>query len=202
MNIIANISPNSATKQQLWEELCPPCYVENDISKLNREGVTAAMNMDFDAGRGIAFTGPTGSGKSRTMLLAMKKALWEGRSLAEVSAYELEKVCEIAKHGDETFAKLVAVEVLFVDDIFGDRTGNKFVLERILRRRLSRGAITIWAAIPSIGRLYEISGGLLPTLLARKTDIIHLPEIQPSWRETMRFIDLTQSADSPSFQPS
>ena len=92
------------------------------------------INEQLDAGRGLWFMGPVGTGKTTLAMLVSKAALRAGRSVAIYSLPRL--LNEIRDHHRaershiELLDKLTAVNLLHIDDVGAERT-NEWVLEEL-----------------------------------------------------------------------
>jgi DNA replication protein DnaC len=92
------------------------------------------INEQLDAGRGLWFMGPVGSGKTTLAMLVSQSALKAGRSVAIYSLPRL--LNEIRDHHRadrshiELLDKLTAVDLLHIDDVGAERT-NEWVLEEL-----------------------------------------------------------------------
>jgi DNA replication protein DnaC len=92
------------------------------------------IDRQLDAGRGLWFMGPVGTGKTTLAMLVSKSALKAGRSVAIYSLPRL--LNEIRDHHRaershiELLDKLTAVDLLHIDDVGAERT-NEWVLEEL-----------------------------------------------------------------------
>jgi DNA replication protein DnaC len=92
------------------------------------------INQQLDAGRGLWFMGPVGTGKTTLAMLVSKSALKAGRSVAIYSLPRL--LNEIRDHHRaershiKLLDKLTAVDLLHIDDVGAERT-NEWVLEEL-----------------------------------------------------------------------
>jgi DNA replication protein DnaC len=92
------------------------------------------IDRQLDAGRGLWFMGPVGTGKTTLAMLVSKSALRVGRSVAIYSLPRL--LNEIRDHHRaershiELLDKLAAVDLLHIDDVGAERT-NEWVLEEL-----------------------------------------------------------------------
>jgi DNA replication protein DnaC len=93
-----------------------------------------AIDRQLDAGRGLWFMGPVGTGKTTLAMLVSKSALKAGRSVAIYSLPRL--LNEIRDHHRAERShialldKLTAVDLLHIDDVGAERT-NEWVLEEL-----------------------------------------------------------------------
>jgi DNA replication protein DnaC len=92
------------------------------------------IDQQLDAGQGLWFMGPVGTGKTTLAMLVSKSALKAGRSVAIYSLPRL--LNEIRDHHRaershiELLDKLTAVDLLHIDDVGAERT-NEWVLEEL-----------------------------------------------------------------------
>ena len=92
------------------------------------------ISEQLEAGRGLWFMGPVGTGKTTLAMLVSKSALKAGRSVAIYSLPRL--LNEIRDHHRaershiELLDKLTAVDLLHIDDVGAERT-NEWVLEEL-----------------------------------------------------------------------
>jgi DNA replication protein DnaC len=95
-----------------------------------------AVDERLDAGRGLWFTGPVGTGKTTLAMLVSKAALDAGRSVAIYSLPRL--LAEIRTTFDESsrrsytelLDRLAAVDLLHIDDVGAEKT-SEWVLEQL-----------------------------------------------------------------------
>ena len=136
----------------------------------------------LDAGRGLWFMGPVGTGKTTLAMLVSQAALQAGRSVAIYSLPRL--LAEIRKTFDEgaershldLLERLAAVDLLHVDDVGAERTSD-WVLEQLYSivnaRYEDERAMVITTNLPhdrlieqigerTVSRLIEVCGDPLP----------------------------------------
>jgi DNA replication protein DnaC len=94
----------------------------------------ADIDSQLDAGRGLWFMGPVGTGKTTLAMLVSKAALRAGRSVA---IYSLPRLLNEIRDTHRTershlalLDRLTAVDLLHIDDIGAERT-NDWVLEEL-----------------------------------------------------------------------
>jgi DNA replication protein DnaC len=89
---------------------------------------------ELDAGRGLWFMGPVGTGKTTLAMLVSKAALKQGRSVAIYSLPRLLNEIRETHRADrshvELLDRLTSVELLHIDDIGAERS-NDWVLEEL-----------------------------------------------------------------------
>jgi DNA replication protein DnaC len=93
------------------------------------------IDEQLDAGRGLWFMGPVGTGKTTLAMLVSKAALKAGRSVAIYSLPRLLNEIRETAHGTERshvelLDRLTAVDLLHVDDVGAERTTD-WVLEEL-----------------------------------------------------------------------
>jgi DNA replication protein DnaC len=91
------------------------------------------IDDQLDAGRGLWFMGPVGTGKTTLAMLVSKAALKAGRSIAIYSLPDLlRKIRQTFDDGshEDLFARLTSVELLHIDDIGAEQT-TPWVLEEL-----------------------------------------------------------------------
>jgi DNA replication protein DnaC len=95
---------------------------------------TDTIDQQLDAGRGLWFMGPVGTGKTTLAMLVSKAALSAGRSVAIYSLprllNEIRDTHRAERSHIELLDKLTAVDLLHVDDVGAERT-NEWVLEEL-----------------------------------------------------------------------
>jgi DNA replication protein DnaC len=109
-------------------EIEPTAVVTAVRSFVNR------IDQHLDAGRGLWFVGPVGTGKTTLAMLVSKAALKAGRSVA---IYSLPRLLNEIRdtHGSERshvelLDRLTAVDLLHIDDVGAERTTD-WVLEEL-----------------------------------------------------------------------
>ena len=92
------------------------------------------INEKLDAGRGLWFLGPVGTGKTTLAMLVAKSALKAGRSVAIYSLPRLLNEIRETHRADRSHVdlldRLTAVDLLHVDDVGAERTTD-WVLEEL-----------------------------------------------------------------------
>lgn len=91
------------------------------------------IEVNLDAGRGLWFMGPVGTGKTTLAMLVTKAALEAGRSAARYSLpgllSQIRKTFDTGSHND-LLERLTAVDLLHIDDIGAEQT-TPWVLEEL-----------------------------------------------------------------------
>jgi DNA replication protein DnaC len=92
------------------------------------------IDEKLDAGRGLWFMGPVGTGKTTLAMLVSKAALKAGRSVAIYSLPRLLNEIRDGYRADRSHVdlldRLTAVDLLHIDDVGAERT-NDWVLEEL-----------------------------------------------------------------------
>ena len=106
-----------------WAKICPPLYLETDPARLAAPSADA-IRFAFPAdGFGVMFTGPTGTGKTRTAWLLAGRRYCSGRSFSFQAYTGPSLAVAIAgAYNDGSIERLVSrldsVDVLLLDDMF------------------------------------------------------------------------------------
>jgi DNA replication protein DnaC len=91
------------------------------------------IDTNLDAGRGLWFMGPVGTGKTTLAMLVTNPALERGRSAARFSLpgllSQIRKTFDTGSHND-LLERLTAVDLLHIDDIGAEQT-TPWVLEEL-----------------------------------------------------------------------
>jgi DNA replication protein DnaC len=95
---------------------------------------TETIDEQLDAGRGLWFMGPVGTGKTTLAMLVAKAALKAGRSVAIYSLPRLLNEIRDAHRAERSHVdlldRLTAVDLLHIDDVGAERTTD-WVLEEL-----------------------------------------------------------------------
>jgi DNA replication protein DnaC len=93
-----------------------------------------SIDRHLDAGRGLWFMGPVGTGKTTLAMLVSKAALSAGRSVAIYSLPRLLNEIRETHRADRSHIdlldRLTSVDLLHIDDVGAERT-NEWVLEEL-----------------------------------------------------------------------
>ncbi len=110
------------------------------VTEIDRRIVAATrafadgVNRQLDAGRGLWFMGPVGTGKTTLAMLVSKAALRAGRSVAIYSLprllNEIRDTHRAERSHVDLLDRLTAVDLLHVDDVGAERTTD-WVLEEL-----------------------------------------------------------------------
>jgi DNA replication protein DnaC len=109
------------------------------VTDIDPAVVTAArrfansVDRQLDAGHGLWFMGPVGTGKTTLAMLVSKAALAAGRTVAIYSLPDLlRKIRQTFDDGshDDLFERLTSVDLLHIDDIGAEQT-TPWVLEEL-----------------------------------------------------------------------
>jgi DNA replication protein DnaC len=110
------------------------------VTEMDRDVVRAARDFtdtiaeQLDAGRGLWFMGPVGTGKTTLAMLVSKAALAAGRSVAIYSLprllNEIRDTHRAERSHIDLLDRLTAVDLLHVDDVGAERK-NEWVLEEL-----------------------------------------------------------------------
>ncbi|MBO0768090.1 MAG: ATP-binding protein [Solirubrobacterales bacterium] len=91
------------------------------------------IDQNLDAGKGLWFMGPVGTGKTTLAMLVTQAALAAGRSAARYSLpgllSQIRRTFDTGGH-DDLFDRLAAVDLLHIDDIGAEQT-TPWVLEEL-----------------------------------------------------------------------
>jgi DNA replication protein DnaC len=110
----------------------PVTEIDSQIVAATRRFVNK-IDTNLDAGRGLWFMGPVGTGKTTLAMLVTKSALEAGRSAARYSLpgllSQIRKTFDTGSHND-LLERLTAVDLLHIDDIGAEQT-TPWVLEEL-----------------------------------------------------------------------
>jgi DNA replication protein DnaC len=110
------------------------------VTELDHQVVAATrryvetIDRQLDAGRGLWFMGPVGTGKTTLAMLVSKAALQAGRSVAIYSLprllNEIRETHRTERSHLQLLDRLLAVDLLHIDDV-GAQRSNEWVLEEL-----------------------------------------------------------------------
>ena len=125
--VIPKLYRNASFDRPPVSDIEPRRVVQDVRSFTNR------IDDHLDAGRGLWFMGPVGTGKTTLAMLVSQAALKSGRSVAIYSLPDLlRKIRHTFDDGshDDLFDRLTAVDLLHIDDI-GAEQSTPWVLEEL-----------------------------------------------------------------------
>lgn len=135
-----------------WSRRCPAQFRDTDASKLpSPESVSRALEWQYGS-IGLLLHGPTGTGKSRTAWLVLKKVYDQRKTFKVLNSLAGLEYASLYSQGAEKVEKwvgeLVSVDVLFMDDIFKNKLTDSFegIIFSILDRRIESGKPVILSA--------------------------------------------------------
>ena len=111
----------------------PVTEMDRDVVRTTRD-FTDSIDDQLQAGRGLWFMGPVGTGKTTLAMLVSKAALETGRSVAIYSLprllNEIRDTHRAERSHIDLLDRLTAVDLLHVDDVGAERK-NEWVLEEL-----------------------------------------------------------------------
>jgi DNA replication protein DnaC len=111
----------------------PVTDMDRDVVRTTRD-FTDSIDEQLEAGRGLWFMGPVGTGKTTLAMLVSKAALETGRSVAIYSLprllNEIRDTHRAERSHIDLLDRLTAVDLLHVDDVGAERK-NEWVLEEL-----------------------------------------------------------------------
>jgi DNA replication protein DnaC len=111
----------------------PVTEIDRQVVAVTRH-YTDTIAEQLDAGRGLWFMGPVGTGKTTLAMLVSKAALETGRSVAVYSLprllNEIRDTHRAERSHIDLLDRLTAVDLLHIDDVGAERT-NEWVLEEL-----------------------------------------------------------------------
>jgi DNA replication protein DnaC len=112
----------------------PPVIDIDRAAVLGTRGFVDDIGRQLDAGRGLWFMGPVGTGKTTLAMLVAKAALRAGRSVAIYSLprllNEIRDTHRAERSHVDLLDRLTAVDLLHIDDVGAERTTD-WVLEEL-----------------------------------------------------------------------
>src|ERR1700744_6028229 len=115
-------------------ETPPVAEIEPRIVVARTKRFASRIDAQLDAGRGLWFMGPTGTGKTTLAMLVSKAALDAGRSVAIYSLprllNEIRDTYRAERSPVDLLDRLTAVDLLHIDDV-GAEKSNEWVLEEL-----------------------------------------------------------------------
>ena len=111
----------------------PVTEIDHNVVRATRR-FTDSVDEQLDAGRGLWFLGPVGTGKTTLAMLVSKAALRSGRSVAIYSLprllHEIRDTHRADRSHVDLLDRLTAVDLLHIDDVGAERTTD-WVLEEL-----------------------------------------------------------------------
>jgi DNA replication protein DnaC len=115
-------------------DIPPVTEIEPRIVVARTKRFASRIDPQLDAGRGLWFMGPPGTGKTTLAMLVSKAALDAGRSVAIYSLprllREIRETFETTQSHTSLLRKLTAVDLLHIDDV-GAEKSSEWVLEEL-----------------------------------------------------------------------
>lgn len=105
-----------------WLDVCPPLYSNTDLNRIpaqNRETARKIQSWPNNA-RGILLSGPSGVGKSRTLVKLMERLWYEGLTVRMFFGQQFGHECskQFGRHqGESWMEELIHADILLLDDI-------------------------------------------------------------------------------------
>lgn len=146
------------SREEAWEKLCPQGYKDTNPEdpRLNSRAAAVADRWDFKSPRGIAFVGDSGTGKTRCMFLALKRAHFGGMGCRWISHNRFSKLVIDAFSGEDSarenarteLDRLEHTKILLIDDL-GKAPSTERVdaeLEELVENRTAAKRPILWTA--------------------------------------------------------
>jgi DNA replication protein DnaC len=168
----------------------PVTQIEPERTVVSTRRFTRTIDAQLDAGRGLWFMGPPGTGKTTLAMLVSKAALDSGRSVAIYSLprllNEIRETFRAERSHTALLRKLTAVDLLHIDDV-GAEKSNEWVLEELYSIVNSRyedeRSIVITTNIDDLDKLRE---QITPRTVSRLAEMCDdLPLTGPDHRMQM-----------------
>ena len=116
----AEEAPRIAEERKLyWESMWGPRYRESDLDRLPHPQFDQVMAWQYGE-RGLLLVGPTGTAKTRCLVLLTWRLMVEGRRVRVYGGVDFGHACEqefMSGGGPEWARRLGEVEVLVLDDL-------------------------------------------------------------------------------------
>ena len=110
------------SRSEQFEERCPPKYLETEHSKLpDPANARTALRWEYGS-KGLVLHGETGSGKTRTIWMILRKAFLDGKSFLYYSGNDFDRACKAAggSQKEEAFMESLTGQDLIVFDDMGN----------------------------------------------------------------------------------
>ena len=155
-------------REEKWAEVCPPLYRDTDATRINQRCVEASLTWDCNGTRGLGFVGETGSGKTRALYLALRRALDSGLRCASISHNSFSRCVQEAFAGEgttraaarERLNNLHRCPVVLLDDLGKPPATERAdaELEELVEIRTSQLLPILWTANGSSAWLMKRMG--------------------------------------------
>lgn len=137
-----------------WAELCPPLYRETDSTRISPECIFAVNKWEPVNALGLGLIGMTGTGKTRSLYLALRKAFDAKKSCDSITHNAFSKLAQAAFMGKERepsvarLSRLQTCAVLLLDDLGKPPATERAdaELEELIEIRTSHYLPILWSA--------------------------------------------------------
>lgn len=148
---------NRRVRESEWERICPPIYGATDCSHAGLNAVAVSACASWEPGpRGLGLLGSTGSGKTRSLFLALRRAFDAGKTCAYVTHNQFSRLAAEAFGGSdsakdaarERLKRISGVFALLFDDL-GKAPSTERAdaeLEELIEHRTSHNLPILWSA--------------------------------------------------------
>lgn len=145
-----------AAREEKWNEVCPPLYRDTDPSRISQVAARAASDWNPKSESGIGFTGETGTGKTRALFMALRKAFDANRGCYALSHNKFSKTVQEAYSGEGTergdaraiLRRCQNIAVLLLDDLGKPPSTERAdaELEEVIEHRAAHRLPILWSA--------------------------------------------------------
>ena len=167
--------------RKAWSEICPILYSNTDPDKLP-EKKTMEKVMAWEYGpKGLLLVGPTGTGKTRSAFLLLKKLYDAGLKITAFDCVEFGHQCSqwfSTWEGDRWIRSIVFKNIIFFDDLGKMRLTDRVeaelfgIIEKRIARQLPIIITTQFTGETFVDRLSEDRGPAIVRRLKEFCDII------------------------------